>query len=37
MTANRVSLRIRVRFANGHLLELNEAIIGEEGTLRFLG
>ena len=37
MTANRVSLRIRVRFTNGHLLELNEAVIGEEGTLRYLG
>ena len=37
MTANRVNLRIRVRFTNGHLLELNEAVIGEEGTLRFLG
>ena len=37
MTANRVNLRIRLRFTNGHLLELNEAVIGEEGTLRFLG
>ncbi len=37
MTANRVNLRIRVRFTNGHLLELNEAVIGEEGTLRYLG
>ena len=36
MTANRVNLRIRVRFTNGHLLELNEAVIGEEGTLRYL-
>ena len=37
VTANRVNLRIRLRFTNGHLLELNEAVIGEEGTLRFLG
>ena len=37
MTANRVNLRIRLRFTNGHLLELNEAVIGEEGTLRYLG
>ena len=37
VTANRVNLRIRLRFTNGHLLELNEAVIGEEGTIRFLG
>ena len=37
VTANRVNLRIRLRFTNGHLLELNEAFIGEEGTIRFLG
>ena len=28
VTANRVNLRIRLRFTNGHLLELNEAFIG---------
>lgn len=37
VTANRVNLRIRVRFASGHLLELNEAVIGEAGHLRYLG
>ncbi len=28
---NRVNLRIRVRFRNGYLLELNEAMIHEGG------
>ena len=37
VTANRVNLRIRVRFPSGHLLELNEAVIGEADHLRYLG
>jgi len=32
-----VNLRIRVRFQNGHMLELNEAIIGEAGRPSRLG
>ena len=37
VAVNRVNLRIRVRFQNGHMLELNEAIIGEAGHHRRLG
>jgi len=37
VAANRVNLRIRVRFQNGHMLELNEAIIGETGRPSRLG
>ncbi len=33
---NRVNLRIRLRFINGHLLELNEAVVIEE-EIRHLG
>jgi len=36
LAENRVNLRIRIRFAGGHLLELNEAIIVEEGHIRHL-
>ena len=37
LAADRVNLRIRIRFANGHLLELNEAVIVEGGIVRHLG
>lgn len=37
VAANRVNLRIRVRFASGYMLELNEAVIGVAGHLRHLG
>ncbi|WP_202593353.1 toxin TumE [Ferriphaselus sp. R-1] len=37
LTAERANLRIRLRFNNGHLLEINEAIIIESGTLKPLG
>ncbi len=37
LAANRVNLRIRVRFLNGYLLELNEAAIVEAGQLMHLG
>ncbi len=37
VTDSRVNLRIRVRFPSGHLLELNEAVIGETYHLRYLG
>ncbi len=37
VAVNRVNLRIRVRFQNGHMLELNEAIIGEAGRPSCLG
>ena len=36
LAEDRVNLRIRIRFASGHLLELNEAIIFEEGHIRHL-
>ena len=36
LAENRVNLRIRIRFAGGHLLELNEAIIVEEGHIRHI-
>ena len=37
VAANRVNLRIRVRFQSGYMLELNEAVIGEADHLRHLG
>ena len=37
VAAGRVNLRIRVRFRKGHMLELNEAVIGEAGRPRRLG
>jgi hypothetical protein len=36
LTPHRVNLRIRVRFASGHLLELNEAVIIEKGQINHL-
>ena len=37
VAANRVNLRIRVRFPSGYMLEVNEAVIGEAGHVRHLG
>lgn len=37
VAANRVNVRIRVRFPSGHTLELNEAIVGEAGRIMHLG
>jgi len=37
VAVNRVNLRIRVRFKKGHMLELNEAVLGEGRRLRRLG
>lgn len=37
LAVNRVNLRIRVRFQTGHMLEVNEAVIGEADHLRHLG
>jgi len=37
VAANRVNLRIRVRFLSGYMLEVNEAVIGEAGHVRHLG
>jgi len=37
LAINRVNLRIRVRFPSGHMLELNEAVIVEEGEFMHLG
>ncbi len=36
LAANRLNLRIRVRFLNGYLLELSEAAIVESGRIRHL-
>ena len=36
LAANRVNLRIRIRFLSGYLLELNEAAIVEAGHIRHL-
>ncbi len=37
ITANRINLKIRIRFLSGHLLELNEAVIvEEEGNIKHL-
>jgi hypothetical protein len=37
LTAERANLRIRLRFENGALLEINEALIVENGRLKTLG
>lgn len=37
LAADRVNLRIRIRFRQGSLLELNEAIIAAGTTIRHLG
>ena len=37
LTAERANLRIRLRFKNGALLEINEALIIENGALKSLG
>ena len=37
VASDRVNLRIRIRFPSGHLLELNEAIVGEGGKIKHLG
>ena len=37
LTAGRANLRIRLRFENGALLEINEAIIVENGEIKTLG
>lgn len=34
---DRANLRIRIRFAKGYLLEINEAVVVETGTIRHLG
>jgi hypothetical protein len=36
LTPHRINLRIRVRFASGHLLEFNEAVIIEKGQINHL-
>ena len=36
-TFERVNLRIRIRFAQGHLFELNEAIIAKNESMTHLG
>ena len=37
LTSERANLRIRLRFQNGSLLEINEAIIVEDDALKTLG
>ncbi|MBI5919105.1 MAG: hypothetical protein HY849_07020 [Nitrosomonadales bacterium] len=37
LTAERANLRIRLRFQNGALLEINEALIIDSGALKSLG
>ena len=37
LTSNRVNLRIRIRFADGCLLELNESAIREDEDINHLG
>jgi len=37
LTAERANLRIRLRFENGGLLEINEALVVENGELETLG
>ena len=37
LTSNRVNLRIRIRFADGYLLELNESAIAEGKDIKHLG
>lgn len=36
LTAQRATLRIRIRFTRGHLLEINEAIVVESDVLMWL-
>ncbi|MGF1516765.1 MAG: toxin TumE [Nodosilinea sp.] len=36
LTDKRANLRIRIRFNQGHLLEINEAIVISDGVLTFL-
>ncbi len=37
LSYDRINLRIRIRFANGYLLEMNEAVIVENGQVSHLG
>lgn len=37
VAADRMNLRIRIRFRKGHMLEPNEAVIGEAGRHKHLG
>lgn len=37
LSSDRINLRIRIRFANGYLLEMNEAVIVENGQISHLG
>ncbi|HLA27305.1 MAG TPA: DUF6516 family protein [Syntrophales bacterium] len=37
LAVNRINLRIRIRFQTGHILELNEAIIGEKNQIMHIG
>lgn len=37
LVSNRANMRIRIRFLNGYLLELNEAIVVEAGYIKRLG
>jgi hypothetical protein len=37
LSYDRINLRIRIRFASGYLLEMNEAVIVENGQLSHLG
>ena len=37
LVSNRANMWIRIRFLNGYLLELNEAIVVEAGCIRRLG
>jgi len=37
LTVNRINLRIRIRFQTGHILELNEAIIGKKNQIMHIG
>jgi hypothetical protein len=37
LTSDRVNLRIRIRFTQGHLFELNEAVITENENVNHLG
>lgn len=37
LSPDRVNLRIRIRFQNGNMLEVSEAIVSESGDLKRLG
>lgn len=37
LTSEKLNLRIRIRFESGHLLELNEAVLAELGSIRHRG